>query len=85
MAREIGAKNGFEVIRLHQTIKSGIDQLAVSSEHFHIASCSSKADIYWMYSLPVSSNQLGALFVYAPFLSGICLAKQILRLISSFL
>jgi Calcineurin-like phosphoesterase len=54
MAREIGAigvrgNHDFEVIRWHQAIKSGIDPPVVGSEHFHIASCLTKADMKWMY------------------------------------
>lgn len=54
MAREIGAigvrgNHDFEVIRWHQAIKSGVDPPVVGSEHFHIASCLSKADMKWMY------------------------------------
>ena len=87
MAREIGAigvrgNHDFEVIRWHQAIKSGVDPPVVGSEHFHIASCLSKADMKWMYSLPwyISSRELGALFVHAGFVSGIRLAKQNPRL-----
>lgn len=87
MAREIGAlgvrgNHDFEVIRWHQAIKSGVDPPVVGSEHFHIASCLSKADMNWMYSLPwyISSKELGALFVHAGFVSGIRLAKQNPRL-----
>jgi len=83
MAREIGAiavrgNHDFEVIRWHQAIKSGVDPPVVGSEHFHIASCLSKADMKWMYNLPwfVSSKELGSLFVHAGFVSGIRLAKQ---------
>jgi hypothetical protein len=87
MAREIGAigirgNHDFEVIRWHQAIKSGVDPPVVGSEHFHIASCLSDADMKWMYSLPwyISSKELGALFVHAGFVSGIRLAKQNPRL-----
>jgi hypothetical protein len=87
MAREIGAmgvrgNHDFEVIRWHQAIKSGVDPPVVGSEHFHIASCLSNADMKWMYSLPwyLSSKELGALFVHAGFVSGIRLAKQNPRL-----
>jgi hypothetical protein len=87
MAREIGAvgirgNHDFEVIRWHQAIKSGVDPPVVGSEHFHIASCLSKDDMKWMYSLPwyISSKELGALFVHAGFVSGIRLAKQNPRL-----
>lgn len=87
MAREIGAiglrgNHDFEVIRWHQAIKSGVDPPVVGSEHFHIASCLTKADMKWMYSLPwyLSSKELGALFVHAGFVSGIRLAKQNPRL-----
>lgn len=87
MAREIGAigvrgNHDFEVVRWHQAIKSGVDPPLVGSEHFHIASCLSKADMKWMYSLPwyISSKDLGALFVHAGFVSGIRLSKQNPRL-----
>lgn len=87
MAREIGAigvrgNHDFEVIRWHQAIKSGVDPPVVGSEHFHIASCLSTADMKWMYSLPwyISSKDLGCLFVHAGFVSGIRLAKQNPRL-----
>jgi hypothetical protein len=87
MAREIGAigvrgNHDFEVIRWHQAIKSGVDPPVVASEHFHIASCLSKGDMKWLYSLPwyISSKELGALFVHAGFVSGIRLAKQNPRL-----
>jgi hypothetical protein len=87
MAREIGAigvrgNHDFEVVRWHQAIKSGVDPPLVGSEHFHIASCLSKADMKWMYSLPwyISSKDLGVLFVHAGFVSGIRLAKQNPRL-----
>lgn len=87
MAREIGAigvrgNHDFEVIRWHQAIKSGVDPPVVGSEHFHIATCLSKADMKWMYSLPwyISSKELSALFVHAGFVSGIRLAKQNPRL-----
>jgi hypothetical protein len=87
MARELGAigvrgNHDFEVVRWHQAIKSGVDPPVVGSEHFHIASCLSKADMKWMYSLPwyISSKELGALFVHAGFVSGIRLAKQNPRL-----
>lgn len=87
MAREIGAlgvrgNHDFEVVRWHQAIKSGVDPPVVGSEHFHIASCLSKADMKWMYSLPwyISSKDLSCLFVHAGFVSGIRLAKQNPRL-----
>ena len=87
MAREMGAigvrgNHDFEVIRWHQAIKSGADPPVIGSEHFHIASGLSKADLRWMYSLPwyISSKELGALFVHAGFVSGIRLAKQNPRL-----
>jgi hypothetical protein len=87
MAREIGSigvrgNHDFEVIRWHQAIKSGVDPPVFGSEHFHIASCLSKADMNWMYSLPwyISSKDLSALFVHAGFVSGIRLAKQNPRL-----
>jgi hypothetical protein len=87
MAREIGAigvrgNHDFEVIRWHQAIKSGVDPPVVGSEHFHIASCLSKGDMKWLYSLPwyLSSKELGTLFVHAGFVSGIRLAKQNPRL-----
>lgn len=87
MAREIGAigvrgNHDFEVIRWHQAIKNGVDPPVVGSEHFHIASCLTKADMKWMYNLPwyISSRELGALFVHAGFVSGIRLAKQNPRL-----
>lgn len=87
MAREIGAigvrgNHDFEVIRWHQAIKSGAYPPSVGSEHFHIASCLSKADMKWLYSLPwyISSQDLRSLFVHAGFVSGIRLAKQNPRL-----
>lgn len=87
LAREIGAvgvrgNHDFEVIRWHQAIKSGVDPPVVGSEHFHIASCLSKADMKWMYNLPwyISSKELECLFVHAGFVSGIRLAKQNPRL-----
>ena len=87
MAREIGAigvrgNHDFEVVRWHHAIQSGVDPPVVGSEHFHIASCLSQADIEWMYKLPwyISSKELGALFVHAGFVSGIRLAKQNPRL-----
>lgn len=87
LAREIGAigvrgNHDFEVVRWHQAIKSGVDPPVVGSEHFHIASCLSNADMKWMYSLPwyISSKELGALFVHAGFVSGIRLGKQNPRL-----
>ena len=87
MAREIGAigvrgNHDFEVIRWHQAMKSGADPPVIGSEHFHIASGLSKADLKWMYSLPwyISSKELGALFVHAGFVSGIRLSKQNPRL-----
>jgi hypothetical protein len=47
-----------------------------------VASCLSKADIKWLYSLPwyIASKELSALFVHAGFVSGIRLAKQNPRL-----
>jgi len=87
MAREIGAigvrgNHDFEVVRWHQAIKSGVDPPVVGSEHFHIATCLTKADMKWLYSLPwyLSSKELGCLFVHAGFVSGIRLAKQNPRL-----
>jgi hypothetical protein len=87
MAREIGAlgvrgNHDFEVIRWHQAIKSGVDPPVVGSEHYHVASCLSQADVKWMYSLPwfISSKDLSALFVHAGFVSGVRLAKQNPRL-----
>jgi len=87
MAREIGAigvrgNHDFEVIRWHRAIKAGVDPPALRSEHFHIASFLSKADVKWLHSLPwyLSSKDLGALFVHAGFVSGIRLAKQNPRL-----
>lgn len=87
MAREIGAigvrgNHDFEVIRWHQAIKAGVDPPVVGSEHFHIASGLTNADMKWMYSLPwfISSKELGTLFVHAGFVSGIRLAKQNPRL-----
>ncbi|CAJ1907478.1 unnamed protein product [Cylindrotheca closterium] len=87
MAREIGAigvrgNHDFEVVRWHQAIKSGVDPPVVGSEHFHIASCLSNADMKWMYSLPwyISSKELSTLFVHAGFVSGIRLGKQNPRL-----
>jgi Calcineurin-like phosphoesterase len=87
MAREIGSigvrgNHDFEVVRWHQAIKSGVDPPVFGSEHYHIASCLTKADMNWMYSLPwyISSKDLGALFVHAGFVSGIRLAKQNPRL-----
>jgi hypothetical protein len=87
MAREIGAvgvrgNHDFEVVRWYQAIQSGVDPPVVGSEHFHIASCLSKADMNWLYSLPwyLSSKDLGALFVHAGFVAGIRLAKQNPRL-----
>eukprot|EP00563_Minutocellus_polymorphus_P007721 CAMPEP_0181022152 /NCGR_PEP_ID=MMETSP1070-20121207/1363_1 /TAXON_ID=265543 /ORGANISM="Minutocellus polymorphus, Strain NH13" /LENGTH=1334 /DNA_ID=CAMNT_0023099077 /DNA_START=16 /DNA_END=4020 /DNA_ORIENTATION=- len=87
MAREIGAigvrgNHDFEVIRWHQAMKSGADPPVIGSEHFHIASGLSTADLKWMYSLPwyISSKELGALFVHAGFVSGIRLGKQNPRL-----
>jgi len=87
MAREIGAigvrgNHDFEVVRWHQAIMSGVDPPVVGSEHYHIANCLTKADMKWMYSLPwfISSQDLGALFVHAGFVSGIRLAKQNPRL-----
>lgn len=54
----------------------------IGSEHFQIASCLSKADLKWLYSLPwyLSSKDLGALFVHAGFVPGIRLPKQNPRL-----
>jgi len=87
MAREIGSfgvrgNHDFEVIRWHQAIMSGADPPMIGSEHFHIASCLSKADLKWLYSLPwyLSSKDLGALFVHAGFVPGIRLPKQNPRL-----
>lgn len=87
MAREIGAigvrgNHDFEVVRWHQAIMAGAEQPIIGSEHFHIASALSNADLKWMYSLPwfISSKELGALFVHAGFVSGIKLAKQNPRL-----
>jgi hypothetical protein len=87
MAREIGAigirgNHDFEVVRWYQAIQSGVDPPVVGSEHFHIASCLSKDDMKWLYSLPwyISSKDLGALFVHAGFVAGIRLAKQNPRL-----
>ncbi|KAL3941963.1 MAG: hypothetical protein SGBAC_003765 [Bacillariaceae sp.] len=87
LAREIGAigvrgNHDFEVVRWHQAIKSGVDPPVVGSEHFHIASCLSNADMKWMYSLPwyISSKELRTLFVHAGFVSGIRLGKQNPRL-----
>lgn len=87
MAREIGAlgvrgNHDFEVVRWHHAIQSGVDPPVVGSEHFHIASCLSQADMKWMSNLPwyMSSKDLGALFVHAGFVSGIRLAKQNPRL-----
>lgn len=87
MAREIGAigvrgNHDFEVIRMHQAILAGIDRPVFGSEHFYIATCLSKADLKWLYSLPwfVSSKSLDALFVHAGFVAGIRLSKQNPRL-----
>lgn len=87
MAREIGAigvrgNHDFEVVRWHQAIKSGVDPPVVRSEHYHIASCLSKADMKWMHSLPwyIMSKELESLFVHAGFVSGIRLKKQNPRL-----
>jgi len=87
MAREIGAigvrgNHDFEVVRWHQAIKSGVDPPVVRSEHYHIASCLSKADMKWMHSLPwfLMSRELETLFVHAGFVSGIRLKKQNPRL-----
>jgi hypothetical protein len=87
MAREIGAigirgNHDFEVVRWHQAIKSGADPPVIGSEHYHVASALSTADLKWMYSLPwfISSSHLNALFVHAGFVSGIRLAKQNPRL-----
>jgi predicted phosphodiesterase len=48
----------------------------------HQATCLSKADLKWLYSLPwyISSPSLQALFVHAGFVSGIKLSKQNPRL-----
>jgi hypothetical protein len=72
----------FLVIRWHQAIMSGADPPVIGSEHFHIASCLSKADLKWLYSLPwyLSSKDIGALFVHAGFVPGIRLPKQNPRL-----
>ncbi|KAL3808689.1 hypothetical protein ACHAXA_000175 [Cyclostephanos tholiformis] len=87
MAREVGAigvrgNHDFEVVRWHQAIKSGADPPVIGSEHYHVASALSTADLKWMYSLPwfISSSHLNALFVHAGFVSGIRLAKQNPRL-----
>ena len=87
MAREIGAigvrgNHDFEVVRWHQAIKSGVDPPVVRSEHFHVASCLSKADMKWMHSLPwyIVSKDVESLFVHAGFVSGIRLKKQNPRL-----
>ena len=87
MAREIGAigirgNHDFEVVRWYQAIQSGVEPPVVGSEHFHIASCLSKADMKWLHALPwyISSKDLGALFVHAGFVAGIRLAKQNPRL-----
>jgi hypothetical protein len=87
MAREIGAiavrgNHDFEVVRWHQAIKSGVDPPVIGSDHFHIASRLTKADMKWLYSLPwyITSPDLGVLFVHAGFVSGIRLAKQNPRL-----
>ena len=87
MAREIGAigvrgNHDFEVIRWHEAIKAGVEPPVVGSEHFHIASCLTKADMQWMNRLPwyIASTDLQALFVHAGFVAGIRLAKQNPRL-----
>jgi hypothetical protein len=87
MAREIGAigvrgNHDFEVIRWHQAIKAGVDPPVIRSEHFHIASRLSPADMQWMNCQPwyMASKDLGALFVHAGFVSGIRLSKQNPRL-----
>ncbi|CAB9501012.1 Bis(5'-nucleosyl)-tetraphosphatase PrpE [asymmetrical] [Seminavis robusta] len=87
MANDVGAlgvrgNHDFEVIRWHQAIKSGVDPPVVGSEHFHVATCLSQADVQWLYNLPwyITSKELGALFVHAGFVSGIRLAKQNPRL-----
>ena len=87
MAREIGAigvrgNHDFEVVRWHQAILAGIDRPVFGSEHFYIATCLSKADLKWLYSLPwfVSSKSLDSLFVHAGFVAGIRLSKQNPRL-----
>lgn len=61
---------------------SGVDPPVVGSEHFHIASCLSLADMRWMYCQPwfMASKELGALFVHAGLVSGIRLSKQNPRL-----
>lgn len=61
---------------------AGVDPPVVGSEHFHVASCLSKADVKWFHSLPwyITSKDLSALFVHAGFVSGIRLAKQNPRL-----
>ena len=87
MAREIGAlsvrgNHDFEIIRWHQAIKSGVDPPVIGSEHFHIASCLSNADMKYLFNLPwyISSKELQCLFVHAGFVSGIRLSKQNPRL-----
>jgi len=63
-------------------ISQGVDPPVVGSEHYYVASCLSKADIQWLYSLPwyIASKDLSALFVHAGFVSGIRLQKQNPRL-----
>ena len=63
-------------------LDTGVEPPVVGSEHFHIASCLSRADMKWLYSLPwyIASNDLKALFVHAGFVAGIRLAKQNPRL-----
>jgi Calcineurin-like phosphoesterase len=87
MGREIGAigvrgNHDFEVLRWHNAMKSGVEPPVFGSEHYHIASCLSVADMNWLDSLPwyISSKDLSALFVHAGFVSGIRLAKQNPRL-----
>ena len=90
MAREIGAigvrgNHDEEVIRWRHAIKLGIDPPVAASEHFHIASCLTMADMKWLYTLPwyVSSKELGALFVHAGFVPGIQLDKLNSRLMTT--
>ena len=61
---------------------TGVDPPVVGSEHYHVASCLSKADVKWLCCLPwfMASKELSALFVHAGFVSGIRLAKQNPRL-----
>ena len=63
-------------------METGADTPVIGPEHFHIASCLNEADLRWMNCLPwyLSSEQLGALFVHAGFVSGIRLARQNPRL-----